>query len=147
VSTVDDPLALGQRLVAILETGARVATYKLATLTALIDYCVENLPEDPSRELAVPISDMAARVIELYWHQVRLFENQTLRQTTGSVAKVLRAVSDLRVVTGAGESRISAAVAVRRAPDAYSTIVEEVSLVLVRQPIHRLQKLPNGTGD
>lgn len=32
-----DPLLLGQRVVAILETGQRDATYKLATLMALID--------------------------------------------------------------------------------------------------------------
>jgi hypothetical protein len=39
-----DPLALGQRVVAVLETGARTARYKLATLMALIDYSVEHLP-------------------------------------------------------------------------------------------------------
>lgn len=32
-----DPLLLGQRVVAVLETGMRTATYKLATLMALID--------------------------------------------------------------------------------------------------------------
>jgi hypothetical protein len=36
---VVDPLVLGQRLVAVLETGLRTATYKLATLMALIDHC------------------------------------------------------------------------------------------------------------
>lgn len=47
----DDPLLLGQRVVAILETGVRVATYKLATLMALIDQCIENLLEDPGDTL------------------------------------------------------------------------------------------------
>ena len=37
-----DPLLLGQRVVAILETGLRTATYKLATLMALIDQCIEK---------------------------------------------------------------------------------------------------------
>lgn len=50
-----DPLLLGQRVVAILETGVRVATYKLATLMALIDQCIENLPEHPTDRLLVPI--------------------------------------------------------------------------------------------
>ena len=36
---VADPLLLGQRVVAILETGQRDETYKLATLMALIDHC------------------------------------------------------------------------------------------------------------
>jgi hypothetical protein len=39
-----DPLLLGPRVVAILETGLRTATYKLATLMALIEHCLENLP-------------------------------------------------------------------------------------------------------
>ena len=42
-----DPLLIGQRIVAILETGQRDATYKLATLMALIDHCIENLPSTP----------------------------------------------------------------------------------------------------
>ena len=42
-----DPLLLGQRVVAILETGARVATYKLATLMALIGHCIESLDGSP----------------------------------------------------------------------------------------------------
>jgi hypothetical protein len=51
VPDADDPLLLGQRVVAILEAGVRVATYKLATLMALIDQCIENLPEDPGDTL------------------------------------------------------------------------------------------------
>lgn len=35
---VIEPRLLGQRVVAILETGTRVATCKLATLMALIDH-------------------------------------------------------------------------------------------------------------
>jgi hypothetical protein len=42
----DHPLLLGQRVVAILQTGSRTATYKLATLMALIDLCVEHLPDN-----------------------------------------------------------------------------------------------------
>ena len=65
-----DPLLLGQRVVAILETGLQTATYKLATLTALIGHCIEHLPEHPSATLSVPIPDLAHRVLEIYWRQV-----------------------------------------------------------------------------
>lgn len=40
-----DPSLLGQRVIAILETGHCDATYTLATLMALIEHCIENLPE------------------------------------------------------------------------------------------------------
>jgi hypothetical protein len=147
MANADDPLALGQRVVAILETGARVATYKLATLTALMDFCLENLPDDPGQELEVPLRDLAGRVIELYWHQVRPFENQSLRQSTGSSARILREVVRLRERAGAGDGGTSAAVAISRVPGAYESAVSAISLVLVRQPVHRLQKLPNGTSE
>ncbi len=60
-----DALELGQRVMSILERGQKTATYKLATLTALIQYCVEN----PSA-VDVPIDDPADRVINIYWPQV-----------------------------------------------------------------------------
>lgn len=79
-----DPLLLGQRVVAILETGLRTATYKLATLMALIDQCIEHLPDSPDDVLAVPVGDLAHRVLELYWPQVRPFHGQLLQQIHGS---------------------------------------------------------------
>jgi hypothetical protein len=146
-ATPNDPLALGQRVVSVLESGARTATYKLATLMALVDHCVEHLPAEPDYPLAVPVRDLAMRVVELYWPQVRTFESKPLRQSTQPVAKILDAVSELRRVTGAGDGGTSFAVASTRAPEAVERTLEAVSLTMVRQPLHRLQKLPNGSGD
>src|SRR5271156_6195655 len=87
-----DPLLLGQRVVAILETGRRTATYKLATLMALVDYCTEHLPFDERATLDVSVRDLAARVLDLYWYQVRPFEERELRQVKGSKANILDAV-------------------------------------------------------
>ena len=143
----DDPLALGQRIVAILETGARTATYKLATLMALLEHCVENLPANPDDELRVPLHDLAARVIDLYWPQVRSFENRDLKQSTQPVAKIPSAVRELRAASGAGDGGMSLAVATLRDQEAYARALDTVSLTLVQQPIHRLQKLPNGSGE
>ena len=77
-----DPVLLGQRVVAILETGLRTATYKLATLMALIEHCIENLPEQPGDALRVPLPELAHRVLEIYWQQVRPFDGNELRQST-----------------------------------------------------------------
>lgn len=141
-TSADDPLALGQRIVAILDAGVRTATYKLATLMALIEHCVENLPADKDASLSVPLDALAARVIDLYWPQVRPFESQELKQSTQPVAKILRTVQALREATGAGMSGTSLAVAASRAPEAFDEAVAQVVLVLVQQPIYRLQKLP-----
>jgi hypothetical protein len=42
-----EPIAVGQRIIEILETGKKTSTYKLATLHALIDCCIERVPDDP----------------------------------------------------------------------------------------------------
>lgn len=141
-----DPLLLGQRVVAILETGLRTATYKLATLTALIDHCVEHLPDSPDATLTVPISDLAHRVLEIYWHQVRPFDGHELRQSTQPRARILGAASVFRAAAGVGPGGSALDVAMLRAPQAYRVALDEVVLCLAQQPLHRLQHLPGGDG-
>ena len=140
-----DPLQLGQRVVAILETGLRTATYKLATLMALIDHCIENMPEHPGDFLRVPIPDLAHRVLETYWLQVRPFDGYELRQSTQPRARILIATNTLRDAAQVRRSTLPVAVAKQRAPDAYRSAVDEIALCLAQQPLHRLQKLPGSS--
>lgn len=140
---IHDPLFLGQRLVAILETGQRDATYKLATLMALIDHSIENLPECPEDVLRVPLPELAHRVLALYWPQVRPFDGRELRQRrTGSIARIPDAARSLRETVGAGSSGLSLDVAILRAPAEYRRAIAKISLALAKQPLPRLQKLP-----
>lgn len=139
---VVDPLLLGQRIVAILETGLRTATYKLATLMALIDHCIENLPQQLDDELVVPIPELAGRVLEIYWRQVVPFDGHELRQSTQPRARILHAANDLRNAAGAGSRNMAVDVAASRVPDAYRRAVDEITLCLAQQPLHRLQRLP-----
>lgn len=135
-----DPLLLGQRVVAILETGRRTATYKLATLMALIEHSIENLPDDSADSLIVPIPDLAYRVLEIYWRQVRPFDGRELRQSTQPRARILLATNDLRAVAGGSSGSVDSARL--QAPAAYQKAIDEISLCLAQQPLHRLQKLP-----
>lgn len=137
-----DPLLLGQRVVAILETGLRTATYKLATLMALIDQCIENLPDDPAGTLNVPIPDLARRVLEIYWVQVRPFDGHELRQSTQARARILIATNTLRRAAAADSRTFSVDIAALRAPRAYQDAIDEITLCLAQQPLHRLQRLP-----
>ncbi|WP_252394057.1 HNH endonuclease [Candidatus Mycolicibacterium alkanivorans] len=139
---VVDPLLLGQRVVAILETGLRTATYKLATLMALIDHCVENLPEQLDDDLAVPIPDLARRVLEVYWRQVVPFDGHELRQSTQPRARILIAANNLRNAAGTQSQSLAIEIAAIRAPDTYQRAIDEITLCLAQQPLHRLQRLP-----
>lgn len=140
---VTDSLLLGQRVVAILEIGQRDATYKLATLMALIDHCIENLPERAEDVLHVPLPQLAHRVLALYWPQVRPFEGQELRQRrTGAVARIPDAAKSLRGATRSGNSGLSLDIAMIRAPKEYQTAIAKITVALAKQPLPGLQKLP-----
>jgi len=136
-----DPLALGQRVVAVLETGLRTATYKLATLMALVDHCIEYLPDNPNDELAIPITSLAERVLETYWRQVAPLQGfGQLRQSSQPNARVLHAVQRLRDEASTVHIA-SPAVARERLPAAYRTAVDDIALTLAQQPLHRLQRV------
>jgi len=140
-----DPLLLGQRVVAILETGLRTATYKLATLVALIDHCIENMPERSDDVLRVPIPGLAHRVLEIYWQQVRPFDGKELHQSTQPRARMLIATNALRDAAGIKQTGASVEIAKLRAPAAYRSAIDEITLCLAQQPLHRLQKLPGSS--
>lgn len=136
-----EPLALGQRVVAVLETGLRTATYKLATLMALVDHCIEYLPDDPDDELAIPITGLAERVLEIYWRQVApLHGFGQLRQSSQPNARVLCAVQRLRDEASASHIA-SPDVARERLPTAYRKATDDITLTLAQQPLHRLQRV------
>lgn len=135
-------MLLGQRVVAILETGQRDATYKLATLMALIEHCIENLPPGPEHGLAVPLPDLAHRVLAIYWRQVRTFDGYVLRQRrTGSKARIIDATLEFRAAAGAGNGGLSLEVAKLRALKDYQSAIDTIVIALAEQPLPRLQKL------
>ena len=134
---------LGQRVIAILETGLRTATYKLATLMALLEHCVENLPDRPGETLKVPLPELAHRVLDIYWQQVRPFDGHELRQSTQPRARILIAVNTLRAASGRSAGSVD--IARLRAPADYQNAISEVVLCLAQQPLHRLQRLPGSS--
>ncbi|MBB2989663.1 hypothetical protein FHR72_001126 [Mycolicibacterium iranicum] len=141
-----DPLLLGQRVIAILEHGQRDATYKLATLMALIEHSIENLPPRDDDPLTVPIPDIAHRVLALYWHQVRPFEGHDLAQRrTGTRTRIIDATKAFRAAARVGNSRTSLEIAMLRAPAAYAAAIDHIAIALIKQPLPRLQKLPGAS--
>jgi hypothetical protein len=130
---LSDPLALGERVLALLEQSARTSTYKPALLLALIDRAPEHVDEG-----AVPVSALAERVIELYWPQTLEYPTtgQVLVQSqAGGQALIVRRIVEFR-----GESRgRSLPESWRRSID-WTRLVETVELALAEWPIPRLQR-------
>jgi hypothetical protein len=65
----DEALRFAERLLALLNATRYSATYKLATLLALIDVTAERTGPDGTAPATLPAKEVARRVIELYWPQ------------------------------------------------------------------------------
>ncbi len=81
-----EPVALAEKLLALLEESQRTTTYKPALLLALIDRVQEYVDEE-----VVPVHALAERVIELYWPQTLPYPTtgEVLRQGQGSTGRAV----------------------------------------------------------
>lgn len=134
-----DAVLLAQRLAGLLD-GRRVATYKLATLLSLLDACAEVAPAPgPDDAVDVSILDLADRVIDLYWRQVRTYgEHGVLRQSTQERAVVVDQVRVLRERAVRLGCRTTAALRALD-PSTWDSARVTVALTLARQPLPALQ--------
>ncbi|AMO59926.1 HNH nuclease [Mycolicibacterium phlei] len=140
-----DPQTLYRSILRILEQGLRTATYKLATMTAIVDFCVSHGPTFSGLPVDVPIPDLAARVLALYWPQTRPFDGVELRQSTASRSRIIEAVNAVRTAAGSDDPDLTIEAAAQQAPEAYRRSLGAVTLCLAQQPLPRLQRLPGAT--
>ena len=89
-----DPLLFAEKLLALLDSGRFSATYKFATLTALIDVCVESVDRTGTPARAVAARQVGRRVLELFWRHAVPYtadtEKRYLRHSTQSGDLVTR---------------------------------------------------------
>jgi hypothetical protein len=129
-----DALALGEKLLTLLDTSARTSTYKSALLLAIVDRAQEHLEDD-----VVSVRALAERVIELYWPQTLPYATtgSVLVQTQGGAqATIVRDVAAFRASVGAPGRALPQGV---RGGTTWDDLVERVELVLAEWPIPRLQ--------
>lgn len=139
----DAALAWAQLLLAVLDEGRRTATYKLAVLLGLLDCCVLGTDAAGQAPAAVPVRDLAQRVLELYWPQVRPYTDGTvLRQSSQPRAVTVDAVQALRTAAGRAGATTPAG-AERVLPDLFSQTLDVIELNLAQMPLGKLQR-PQG---
>lgn len=132
-------MVFAQRLVALLETGRRNSTYKLAVLLALVDICLERPPAEDGT-LAVPVREIAHRVVSYYWRQVRpyaehgMLHQMASSQTPAIPVYIAQARAELAV------KRIHSPEAARELGDPdYERMVRKVEMKLATNPLTYLQ--------
>lgn len=144
-----------EKLLQILAQGGFTSTYKYAVLLGLVDLCVESrLPPT-----MLTTFQLARRVVELYWPQVRPFARpggvaglqSRLLQNSGGQARLLQ--------NSGGQAQIATLVATFQEahpdlmscprltpgrPGLFERLVREVEWVLIEYPLPRLQRVGGG---
>ena len=131
-----------ERLLQIIDEGARVATYKLALLLALMDCCATTSDRSGRAPSTLTTREIAERVVEIYWPQTRPYVSGgsavDLRQISAKRSAVLDAVTRLRSV--AEEQGIQSLSRCRSAlAHDYDIAIQSVELTFARYPIPLLQ--------
>ena len=146
-----EPLAFAQLLLGLIDEGRRTATYKLALLLALLDCSLLQTDSGGRPGSRIGTRTLAARVIHLYWPQVRPFS------LDGAPAKVLSQSSQSRAVTVDAVARLRELASARHIttlhgaraamPTDYDACLDRVELNFVQMPLGKLQRPAGVMGD
>jgi hypothetical protein len=133
-----------ERLLEVIDSGRRTATYKLALLLALLDLCARHSDADGRAPRVLCTRDIAEQMASLYWPQVNPYlvpgaaGATVLRQITSSRAAIVAAVSAFRSAAEAAGAT-SWHLARPRLPAAYQAMLDQVEVTVAEQPLPRLQ--------
>lgn len=75
-------IEVAERVVTLLDEGAKSATYKPAVLVALIDLCIEQTSAKGEPPTSVTTRQLAERVVELYWPGTAIWNADTSKVLT-----------------------------------------------------------------
>jgi 5-methylcytosine-specific restriction endonuclease McrA len=127
----------------VLAEGSFVATYKYALLVALVELAIER-GDESSRELVLPIHDIAEKFAELYWRQAVPYEADgssgrglVLHQNQGTQAGAISRLVEFRNSLPGKRSTLAEA---RRTPE-WRKLVTRMRALLKSMPLWRLQRI------
>jgi hypothetical protein len=137
-------VGFAERLLEVIDSGRRTATYKLALLIALLDLCARHSDADGRAPGLLYTRDIAEQVAVLYWPQVIPYPVPgvgtavELRQITLPRAAITAAVSVFRraaIAAGATSWHLARL----RLPSPYQAMLDQVEVTVAEQPLPRLQ--------
>ena len=139
-------IGLAERILTILDEGDFAATYKYALLLGLIDVCLEKKgTENASVETVVLPREIAPKVVEYYWPQVRVYPDppRVLGQVKSGSADHRTILSEVAAFRGlhTGNREPSLGLARATSPLAYEELLDFVERKLITMPIPRLQRV------
>ena len=131
-------LAFLNQIQRLFEEGEFVATYKYALLIALAEIAVES-GDDSGNPLHIPIVDIAAKYVELYWKQMKPFKSVQFSETAVLIQNKGEQVAIAKHVCKLQDDYSSLAEA--RKSQQWRSIMKEVAKVIQKMPLWKLQTL------
>ena len=141
--TVATGTGFAERLLEVVDSGRRTATYKLALLLALLDLCALRSDADGRAPTELTTRDLAEQVANLYWPQVAPFRDGSpnavnLRQIRDKRSLIIDPLREFRVAVEA-KGATSLWIARQRFPAEYGRVIDRIERTLAEQPLPRLQ--------
>jgi hypothetical protein len=143
----DDALRFAERLLVLLDEARYSATYKLATLLALIDVVAESTGPGGSLPDSVSGREVGRRVVELYWPQTVPYgapahsESKVLSQAAQN--DIPSKLADWRLAHHLGRDA-SLEEARSADPVGWATLEAELVAVVIGMPLAKLQRFGKG---
>jgi hypothetical protein len=150
MSSDADPIQFAEKLLALLDSGRFTATYKFATLVALIDVCVESVGAGGVPPRRIPARRVGRRVLELFWtHSIPYGADEDgrarfLRHSTQR-GDLVSKVTTFRQEHGLGRG-VTVDVARSLRPAEFAQLEDEITTTVIRMPLPKLQRFTTGGG-
>jgi len=136
-----------EKLQLILAESLTTSTYKYALLIALADICVEDTNAGHDDELAIPITRIAEKFLEIYWRHGLPYFSTGIRDATDSVLLQNRGPQAAVINKANALRRRFGSPAVARRDPSWEQAVSTLAGLLKQMPLWRLQKLRTTTLD
>lgn len=149
---MNDQTALGfaEKVMALLDEGSFTSTYKYAVLLGLLDLTLENVGRHGMAPESFTTSQLADKVIELYWPHAVPFgsegSGEVLRQNGGrqsAQAQIVRLIQYFRTQVVNQHATNSLVQLRQRARQEFSRLRTKVEWKLIQMPLPRLQSVGN----
>ena len=138
----DSPVAFGEKVLALLDTGSFTTSYKYALLLAILDAVLEETDAGGQPPRMLSARDLGRRVFELYWQQARPYSDAGPLRQSGQRDLVIK-TAELRERLGLAQHT-----SVHRArqlhPREIGELEREVVATVVRYPVPLLQRFGSG---
>jgi hypothetical protein len=142
-----------ERILSLLDTTRYSATYKLATLVALIDLAAEQTAAEEPKEQFLSGLEIGRRVLRLYWPQTAPYASSSdalLRASDPVLTQSSTQDIPSKLAQWRQKYHLSAGASIEDAaaadPAQWDTLSKQLAATVVRMPLTRLQRFGRGSG-